>query len=111
MSRAGRYRIVVTEDAQHDIEDIHRYIVAAESAERAEAVLRGLLDTCHNLSRLPARGNVPKELRDLGITELREAHYGPYRVIYRLFDRRVSVYCVFDGRRDVQSLLQRRLLR
>jgi toxin ParE1/3/4 len=111
MSRAGAYRVVITEEAQHDIADIYRYIAATGSVERAEAVLRGLHVTCRGLSRLPGRGNLSKELRDLGTTEFRETHDGPFRVIYRLFDRRVSVYCVFDGRRDVQSLLQRRLLR
>jgi toxin ParE1/3/4 len=50
-------------------------------------------------------------LRGLGITEYREVHHDPYRIIYRVFERRVVVYCVLDGRRDMQSLLQMRLLR
>jgi toxin ParE1/3/4 len=32
-------------------------------------------------------------------------------VIYPIFGARVIVYCVLDGRRDMQSLLQRRLTR
>jgi toxin ParE1/3/4 len=31
-------------------------------------------------------------------------------VIYRIIDRRVYVYLVADGRRDMQALLERRLL-
>ena len=64
-----------------------------------------------SLARLPDRGNVPKELSGVGLTEFREAHIGPYRMIYRVAARNVSVIGVLDGRRDVQSLLQRRLLR
>jgi len=45
------------------------------------------------------------------MSEFREAHYKPYRVIYRIVDTQVIVYCVVDGRRDMQSFLQRRLLR
>jgi len=47
----------------------------------------------------------------LGIAEFREVHYKPYRVIDRIFSARVVVYCVLDGTRDMQSLLQRRLTR
>jgi len=32
-------------------------------------------------------------------------------VIYQLIGRNVFVHCVLDGRRDMQSLLERRLLR
>ncbi len=61
--------------------------------------------------KFPERGNTPKELRDLGITEYREVHYKPYRVIYRIFGEKAVVYCVIDGRRDMESLLKRRLIR
>ena len=54
---------------------------------------------------------MPKELRPLGISEYREAHYKPYRIIYRIMNRTVVIYCVVDGRRDMQSLLHLRLLR
>lgn len=60
---------------------------------------------------MPERGNIPKELERLGIKEFRELHYKPYRVIYRIRARQVVVYCVLDGRRDMQTLLQQRLLR
>ena len=63
------------------------------------------------LPNFPERGNAPKELQPLGIAEFRGVHYKPYRVIYRIFGTRVVVYCVLDGRRDMQSLLQRRLTR
>jgi toxin ParE1/3/4 len=47
----------------------------------------------------------------LGITEYREVHFKPYRVIYRVMKKAVVIYCVLDGRRDMQSLPHRRLLR
>jgi toxin ParE1/3/4 len=47
----------------------------------------------------------------VGIAEYREVHYKPYRIIYRIHARTVIVYCVLDGRRDMQTLLQHRLLR
>ena len=105
------FEVLVSEDAALDVEDIYRYIAENNAVEKAEHVLLALEETCLGLSELPERGNVPKELRALGMTEFHEVHFKPYRVIYRIDGRQVIIYCVVDGRRDMQSLLQRRLLR
>jgi toxin ParE1/3/4 len=62
------------------------------------------------LSESPERGASPKELLSLGIREYREVFFKPYRIIYRVMDKNVYVLLIVDGRRDMQSLLQRRLL-
>jgi hypothetical protein len=36
--------------------------------------------------------------------------FKPYRVIYRIVEKRVLVYVIADGRRNMQTLLARRLL-
>lgn len=105
------FDVFLVEDAERDIEDIWRYVAAADGIEKADMLIDALEEACSRLSELPHRGNIPKELQWLGITEYREAHYKPYRIIYRVFENRVIVYCVADGRRDMQSLLERRLLR
>jgi toxin ParE1/3/4 len=105
------FKVLLAADAEHDIEDVYRYIAEHDGIVKADRVLAALEDACKALEHLPERGNVPKEIRDLGMTEYRELHYKPYRIIYRILDRRVIVYCVVDGRRDMQSLLLRRLMR
>jgi len=105
-----RFEVSLTADAERDIEDIHRYIAAHGGGVIADRVLKRIEQTCLGLATLPERGNVPKELLPLGISEYREAHSKPYRIIYRVIGRQVIVYCVLDGRRDMQSLLQLRLL-
>jgi toxin ParE1/3/4 len=62
------------------------------------------------LAHFPERGSYPKELLALGIKEYRQTSFKPYRVIYRVLDRQVLIYLIVDGRRDMQSLLSRRLL-
>ena len=74
-------------------------------------MLNALEELCNSLTELPERGHVPKELRDVGITQYREVDYKPYRIIYRIIGNEVVIHCVLDGRRDMESLLQRRLLR
>ena len=39
-----------------------------------------------------------------------KVHSKPYRVIYRVIGKQVIIYLIADGRRDMQSLLSRRLL-
>jgi toxin ParE1/3/4 len=105
------FTVLIAEDAERDLEDIFRYIAQTDAVANAERVLAALEQRCDLLAELPERGNIPKELSSLGITDYREAHFKPYRIIYRIRGREVLVYCILDGRRDMQSLLQRRLLR
>jgi toxin ParE1/3/4 len=62
------------------------------------------------LSEFPERGAYPKEPLALGIRDYREVFYKPYRLIYRVIGKAVYVLLIVDGRRDMQRLLQQRLL-
>lgn len=106
-----RCRVLLAEDAERDIEDIYRYVARQDSVAGADRLLDALDEACGLLANMPERGNFPKELLRLGITDYHEAHYKPYRIIYRIIGGDVVIYCVLDGRRDMQSLLERRLLR
>lgn len=105
------FKVFLVEEAERDIEDIYIYIADNDSIENADRLVAALEELCSSLAEMAHRGNVPKELNAVGIKDYREVHYKPYRIIYRIFDRRAVIYCVLDGRRDMQSLLQRRLLR
>ncbi len=104
-------RVLLVEDAKRDIEDIYRYIAVNDSIGNADRVFEALDSACHRLADMPERGNIPKELVQVGITDYREVHYKPYRIIYRVIDTDVVSYCVVDGRRDMRSFVERRLLR
>jgi toxin ParE1/3/4 len=106
-----RFTVLLTRQAEDDIDAIYRYIAQHDCIENADRVLSGLEATLSRLDEFPERGNFPKELVEIGVAEFREAHYKPYRLIYRVTAKKVIVYCVLDGRRDMQSLLRRRLLR
>lgn len=76
----------------------------------ANDVLDRLMVVVEGLAQFPERGSYPKELMALGIKEYRQTALKPYRVIYRVIGRQVVIYLIIDGRRDMQSLLARRLL-
>lgn len=102
--------MLLTEGAERDLEAIYDYIAEFDSAANADSVLYQLLEVTETLATFPERGSHPKELLALGIREYRQTFFKPYRVIYRVLGHRVYIYLVADGRRDMQSLLARRLL-
>ena len=94
------FTVHLTDDAAHDL----------SSPDRADHVLGQIEETLGRLSDCTERGNYPRELLDVGIREYREISFKPYRIIYRVMEEDIYVLLIADGRRDMQTLLQRRLL-
>jgi toxin ParE1/3/4 len=110
MAVSGRFEVLLTEGAEQDIEAIHDYISEFDCVAHANHVLDQLMHVAESLSRFPERGGYPKELVALGIKEYRQKFFKPYRVIYRIAGSQVVIYLIADGRRDMQSVLAKRLL-
>ena len=104
------FLVQLTKDAARDLEEICDYVDRHDAPGRADHVLEQIEKAFHSLSEHPQRGNSPKELLDIGIREYREIFFKPYRIIYRVMGNNVYVLVIADGRRDMQALLQRRLL-
>jgi toxin ParE1/3/4 len=107
---ARKFEVELTQGAEDDLENIYRYLAENRSAEDADRLLDAFVDKIQTLERFPLRGAVPKELESIGIREYRQVLLSPYRLIYRLVNETVFIMIVADGRRDMQALLQRRLL-
>jgi len=92
------------------LESTHDYLSEFDCLANANYVLDELMDVVDRLSKFPERGSYPKELVGLGIKEYRQTFFKPYRMIYRVTGSQVIIYLIADGRRDMQSVLARRLL-
>lgn len=106
----AKFEVLLTEGAEQDLESIHDYISEFDCLANANYVLDELMDIVESLSIFPERGSYPKELISLGIKEYRQTFFKPYRVIYRVTGGQVIIYLIVDGRRDMESVLARRLL-
>ncbi len=102
--------VSLTAGAIRDLEEIYDYIARHDAPGKAEHVLSRIEKAFARLSEFPDRGAYPKELLALGIREYREIFFKPYRIIYRIRGRKAYVLMIADGRRDMQTLLQSRLL-
>ena len=106
-----KYHVNIIADAEEDIFSIYKYFAINDSIQKAETLLRNIEEKISNLSELANRGHIPPELEQIGIYEYREIHFKPYRIIYQIIESDVYVHCILDGRRDLEDLLQERLLR
>lgn len=106
-----KYSVFIISDAEDDIFEIYRYVATSDSVTKADQLIRKLQKNCMSLSELPNRGHTPPELKRIAIFGYLEIHYKTYRIIYQLIGKRIYIHCILDGRRDLQELLQQRLLR
>lgn len=104
------FQVLLTDDAARDLEDIYTYIGRHDGQGEANHVLDRIETVLATLSENPSRGAFPGELIALGLREFRQVFFKPYRIIYRIIEKNVYVLLIADGRRDMQTLLQVRLL-
>jgi toxin ParE1/3/4 len=100
----------LSDDAARDLDDIISYIDGRDTPARGDYVLDQIESALRRLSVTPLQGVCPRELSSVGVREFREILFKPYRIIYRVGVDEVLVLVIADGRRDMQTLLQRRLL-
>lgn len=105
------YNVLFTRDADIDLNELIDFIAAQDGDGQADQILEKIERVVSSLAETPDRGVWPKELADIGIRDFREVFFKPYRIVYRIDGANVHIMLITDGRRDMQSLLQRRLLR
>lgn len=106
-----QYQVILTTEATRDIEDIVDYIAKKDTPQNAATVLDNLEQLIFSLNEAPERGHYPSELSIQGIKDYRELVFKPYRAIYEITANKVIVHLCVDGRREMTSLLERRLFR
>jgi plasmid stabilization system protein ParE len=105
-----RPEVVWSEPAQSDLDDIIAYVAQGRPIVAVELALR-FRALAVSLETMAHRGRIPPELRTLGVTAVREVVSAPWRLFYGTIQGRVTVLALVDGRRDIEELLARRLLR
>ena len=105
------YQVFLVSEAEADILEIYKYVSRNNSINNANNIFDKLRETCYSLENLPERGHILPELERISVHKFKEIHHKPYRIIYEISDNNVYIHCILDGRRDLQELLQHRLLR
>jgi toxin ParE1/3/4 len=106
----ARFDVLLTEGAEQDLEAIHDHISEFDCVANANHVLDELMVRCGEPVDIPGTRQPSEGTGGLGIKEYPQTFFKPYRVIYRVAGSQVIIYLIADGRRDMQSVLARRLL-
>ena len=103
-----KYEIIWTNVAENDLKEIIGYI-SIDSHPNALTVLKNIKQSASNLYTLPERGRIVPELQAQGILQYRELIIPPWRLVYRIDERKIYVLSVIDSRRNVEDILLSRL--
>ena len=105
------FEVLILPEAEDDMVDKYRYVAEHDSAGHAEKLLDALERKCSLLNNAPEREHGVPELIRINVTGFREIHFKPYRIIYQVLGGRAFIHAVLDGRRELQDLLEKRLIR
>jgi len=103
------YDVRWSETSEKDLIDIIEYI-AEDNPSNAYDVFKKIKRKASNLYTFPDRGRIVPELQNQGITQYRELIVSPWRIIYRISEKKVYVLSVLDARRNVEDILLRRMI-
>lgn len=92
-----QYRIVITDEASQDLDEIMDYI-AIDNLVRAESFVDELLDEIRSLKTLARRCPVAPESGRRGY-EMRHLIHGHYRILFTIKDTQVIILRVIHGAR------------
>jgi len=103
------YEVAWSETAERDLTAIIEYI-ADDNPSRAYELFKEIRKRASTLTNFPERGRILPELQQQGITQYHELIIAPWRIIYRILEKRIHVLSVLDSRRSVEDILLQRLI-
>ena len=104
-------KIIILEQAELDLKELKEYIITHFSQEVWKKIYRNINRAINDLKKNPLIGKPLLQLNELTEIEHRQIILGNNRIIYEIEDNIIYIDAILDGRRDMASLLTKRLLR
>ena len=104
-----KFRVEWSRAASTDLLNIINYI-SEDSTTAAFSIFEKIRSKCETLNQSPERGRVVPELKEYGISSYHEIIVKPWRIIYRISDKKIYVLAVIDSRRNIEDILIERFL-
>lgn len=105
-----KYTVFWTNAAKEDLIDIIEYI-SSDSIDNAYKIYSKIKINAVKLEKFPYRGRFVPELKYHNIENYHEIILSPWRIIYRIEDNKVYILAVFDGRRNIEDILLKRIIK
>jgi toxin ParE1/3/4 len=104
-------KVVILESAEYDLKELREYIVKNFSLETWQNTYSNLKRAIRNLKTFPYAGSIPDEVEKLSLSQYRQILSGMNRIVYEVRQDTVYIHVIVDARRNMNTLLTRRLLR
>jgi plasmid stabilization system protein ParE len=103
------YSVVWVDSAKNELFEIIEYI-AIENQLNAKNIYKNIKRKADSLSMLPYKGRIVPEFQQFEINLYREIIESPWRIIYRIHEKRVVIMTILDGRRDVEDIIFQKII-
>jgi toxin ParE1/3/4 len=104
-------KVVFLHQAELDLIELKKYIINNFSTKSWQATFKKIKNSIHLLKKTPEAGSIPPELEKLQLNQYRQIIVGMNRIIYEIRKKTIFIHIVCDTRKDMQTLLAKRLLR
>jgi toxin ParE1/3/4 len=105
------FKIIILESAEHDLKELRSYIVKDFSQETWQKTFGRIKEAIRNLKTFPYAGSIPEEFEKINLSQYGQVISGMNRIIYEVRQDSVYIHLIADTRRDLKTVLIRRLLR
>jgi len=105
----SKYKVIWANVAEADLKDIIEYI-SIDNPQNALKILKKIKQKASEVYAFPERGRIVPELQDQGILQYKEIIIPPWRLIYRITERKVFVLSLIDSRRNVEDIMFKRFV-
>ena len=103
--------VVFLRSAELDLKELKSYLIKNFGKDAWQASYNKIQEAVGTLQTFPLGGKIPEELDKLNLTQYRQVISGMNRIIYEVRQETIYIHMVCDTRKDMQSLLTKRLLR
>ena len=104
-------KVVILASAEQDLQELRAYSVKNFSLATWQVTYSDLKKAIRRLAQFPLTGGIPEALEALQLVQYRQVLSGKNRLIYEVRGDTVFVHLIVDVRRDMASVLMRRLVR
>ena len=105
------WQVVFLHSAEQDLKALQTYLVKRFGQAVWQESYQGIKERVNTLKSFPLSGSIPEELESLHFNHYRQVISGMNRIIYEIRQDTIYIHIVCDTRKDMKSLLTRRLLR
>jgi toxin ParE1/3/4 len=105
-----RWRVVFLEQAERDLIELKHYILHNFSQKIWQQCYTNLKQSVKTIQLFPEGGSIPPEIEALNLAQYRQVISGMNRIVYEIREHIIYIHIICDRRKDLNSLLFRRLL-